>query len=196
MGGSVPRPSDGPPPPGSITGDRAAQLGEAIREEILSRGPIEKIRLYSKLGRILYDADPEIVTVRPSFVRDIIYRVATGQAESNVREGHLLTYVPLWTTPGGTVVVAEMSQPYGPISAEATGLWYRIALGLGIASLLTATLFVRAVRARDRALSLVEVRAHPEFVASEDARAQAEQRAAAAEGRPHRRAPTAPCGAR
>lgn len=166
---------------GPITGERARELGEAIRAEIISTGPIEKIRLYSKLGRILYDADPQIVTVRPSFVRDLIYRVTTGRAESIVREGHLLTYVPLWTSPGGTVVVAEMSQPYGPIEAEATGLWYRIALGLGIALLATAALFVRAVRARDRAISLVEVRAHPEFVAAEDARARAEQRAAAAE---------------
>lgn len=164
-----------------ITGERARELGEAIRAEIISTGPIEKIRLYSRLGRILYDADPQLVTVRPSFVRDLIYRVATGRAESIVREGHLLTYVPLWTSPGGTVVVAEMSQPYGPIEAEATGLWHRIALGLGIALLATAGLFVRAVRARDRAISLVEVRAHPEFVAAEDARARAEQRAAAAE---------------
>lgn len=166
---------------GPITGERARELSEAIRAEIISTGPIEKIRLYSKLGRILYDADPQVVTVRPSFVRDLIYRVATGRAESIVREGHLLTYVPLWTSPGGTVVVAEMSQPYGPIEVEATGVWYRIALGLGIALVATAALFVRAIRARDRAISLVEVRAHPEFVAAEDARARAEQRAAAAE---------------
>jgi hypothetical protein len=164
-----------------ITGDRARELGQAIRSEIVSTGPIEKIRLYSKLGRILYDADPDIVTVRPSFVRDLIYRVATGEAESIVREGHLLTYVPLWTSPGGTVVVAEMSQPYGPIAAEATATWYRIALGLGLALAVTFTLWVRAIRARERTLSLVEVRAHPEFVAAEDARARAEQRAAAAE---------------
>jgi hypothetical protein len=164
-----------------ITGDRARELGQAIRSEIVSTGPIEKIRLYSKLGRILYDADPDIVTVRPSFVRDLIYRVATGKAESIVREGHLLTYVPLWTSPGGTVVVAEMSQPYGPIAAEATATWYRIALGLGLALAVTFTLWVRAIRARERTLSLVEVRAHPEFVAAEDARARAEQRAAAAE---------------
>ncbi len=166
---------------GPITGDRARELGEAIRREIVSTGPIEKIRLYSKLGRILYDADPEVVTVRPSFVRDLIYRVATGQAESIVREGNLLTYVPLWTSPGGTVVVAELSRPYGPIEAEATGAWHRLALALGIALLATSALFVRAVRARDRTLSLVEVRAHPEFVAAEDARARAEQRATAAE---------------
>lgn len=166
---------------GPITGERARELSEAIRAEIIATGPIEKIRLYSKLGRILYDADPQVVTVRPSFVRDLIYRVATGRAESIVREGHLLTYVPLWTSPGGTVVVAEMSQPYGPIEAEATGVWHRIALGLGAALLATAALFVRAIRTRDRAISLVEVRAHPEFVAAEDARARAEQRAAAAE---------------
>ena len=164
-----------------ITGDRARELGQAIRSEIVSTGPIEKIRLYSKLGRILYDADPDIVTVRPSFVRDLIYRVATGKAESIVREGHLLTYVPLWTSPGGTVVVAEMSQPYGPIAAEATATRYRIALGLGLALAVTFTLWVRAIRARERTLSLVEVRAHPEFVTAEDARARAEQRAAAAE---------------
>ncbi len=166
---------------GPIGEDRAHELGQAIRAEILATGPVEKIRLYSKLGRILYDADPNVVTVRPSFVRDLIYRVATGEAESIVREGHLLTYVPLWKSPGGTVVVAELSQPYGPIEAEATGGWYRLALALGLGLAVTLALWVRAIRARDRTLDVVQVRAHPEFVASEDARARAEQRAAAAE---------------
>lgn len=166
---------------GPIGGDRARELSSAIRTEILATGPIEEVRLYSKLGRILYDADPSVVTVRPSFVRDLIYRVATGEAESIVRQGHLLTYVPLWKQPGGTVVVAEMSQPYGPIAAEATGTWYRLALGLGLALCLSLGLWIRAIRARERTLSLVQVRAHPEFVAAEDARARAEQRAAAAE---------------
>ncbi len=166
---------------GPVTGDTAQLLGERIRAEIFATTPVEKIRLYSELGRILYDADPSVVSVRPSFVRDLIYQVANGQPTSTIRDGNLLTYVPVWTDPGGTVAVAEISQPYGPISAEATGPWYRLAIGLAVAMLVTFALYVRSMRVVERELTATEVRVHPAFVAAEDARARAEQRATAAE---------------
>jgi hypothetical protein len=48
-----------------------------------------------------------------------------------VRGDALQTYVPVWLTPGGTVAVAELSQPVGPIAAEATASWNRLAMIAG-----------------------------------------------------------------
>ena len=166
---------------GTITGERAETLGAAIESEITASSPIGSVRIYSELGRILYDANPEVVTVKPTYLHELVYEVANGDTASKVRGDLLHTYVPIWTAPGGTVVVAEMSQPYGPISAEATGTWYRLALLLGLALIATATLFVLSVQATSRVPSIAAVQTHPAFVAAEDARAKAEQRATATE---------------
>ncbi len=166
---------------GPIAGDRAKALQAAIQTEIVGPGPVASVRIYSELGRILYDVDPKVVTVKPSYLRDVVYEVANGQARSEIRGGVLETYVPLWTAPGGEVAVAEMSQAYGPISAEATGPWYRLALGLLVALLGSLVLFALSVRARAVEPSMAMVQAHPAFVAALDARARAEQRTAATE---------------
>jgi hypothetical protein len=166
---------------GPITGERAAELGERIRDEISSAGPISSVRIYSDLGRILYDANPKLVTVKPTYVRDLVHDVAHGSSTSEVHGDTLQTYVPLWTSPGGTVVVAEMSQPFGPISAEATGSWYRLALALGLVLVVTAGLFALSMRRDAEAPSVAVVQSHPAFAAAEEARLKAEQRAAATE---------------
>jgi hypothetical protein len=166
---------------GPIGGDRAKVLQAAIESDIVDPGPVDSVRIYSELGRILYDADPTVVTVKPSYLRDLVYEVANGQARSEVRGGVLETYVPVWTSPGGEVVVAEMSQAYGPISAEATGSWYRLGLGLLVALLASITMFALSVRARAAEPSIAMVQTHPAFVAALDARARAEQRTAATE---------------
>lgn len=166
---------------GPIAGERAKTLQAAIETEIVDPGPVDSVRIYSELGRILYDVDPKVVTVKPSYLRDLVYGVANGQAQSEVRGGVLETYVPLWTAPGGEVVVAEMSQAYGPISAEATGSWYRLALGLLAALLGSLVMFALSVRARAAEPSMAMVQTHPAFVAAVDARAKAEQRTAATE---------------
>ncbi|HEU4529364.1 MAG TPA: hypothetical protein VFT80_15735 [Actinomycetota bacterium] len=162
---------------GTITGDRADELGRAIESEILSSGPVSAVRIYSETGRVLYDADPEVVAVRPTYVRELVYGVAHGDPVSEVRAGDLLTYVPVWLEPGGRVVVAEMTQPYDPISAEATESWYRIALILGLVLLATGTLFAFSAQAASRVPDIAEIQAHPAFVEVQDARVKAEKRA-------------------
>jgi predicted acyltransferase len=54
------------------------------------------------------------------------------------------TYVPLQL--GTTVVVAEMSQPFAPIAADAWTPWYVLAFALGVALLATTILWVLAQR--------------------------------------------------
>ena len=44
-----------------VVGERALELGASIDSQITSVGPIDDIRIYSSLGRILYAADPSIV---------------------------------------------------------------------------------------------------------------------------------------
>lgn len=166
---------------GPITGTRAEQLGTLIQEQILSAGPVTSVRLYSELGRIVYDHDPNVVTVKPSYVRELVYEVANGDPTSQVHDGSLLTYVPLWTNPGGQVVVAEMRQDFGPIASEATAAWYRLTLGLAIALVAVLTLLVASATPGERVPSIRAVQTHPEFVAVNEARRTAEQRAKATE---------------
>jgi hypothetical protein len=166
---------------GTITGDRADELGRAIESEILSSGPVSSVRIYSEAGRVLYDADAEVVAVRPTYVRELVYRVAHGDPVSEVSGGDLQTYVPVWLESGGPVVVAEMTQPYDPISAEATGTWYRIALILGLVLLATGTLFAFSAQAASRVPDIAEIQSHPAFVEAQDGRTKAEKRAESSE---------------
>jgi hypothetical protein len=114
-----------------VTGARAENLTAGIRDAITSVGPIEQVRIFSSTGRILYASDPAIVGTRPSFLRDLVFEVASADARGLIRGDQLQTYVPVWLTPGGTVAVAELSQPFGPIAAEATGSWNRLAMIAG-----------------------------------------------------------------
>jgi hypothetical protein len=166
---------------GPITGERAKELESLAKSEVLSPGPVTSIRLYSEMGRILYDVDPAVVTVKPTYVRDLVFHVANGRTQSEVRDGLLQTYVPIWLSPGGAVVVAEMSQPFDPIAAEARAPWTHLALALGIALAAMIALFALSLRETSTAPTMAMVQLHPAFRAAEDAREQAEQRATATE---------------
>jgi hypothetical protein len=184
-----------------ITGDRAADLAEGIERSITTVSPIDDVRIFSSLGRILYASEPKFVGTRPSYLRDLTFEVANGRSTSLVRESMLQTYVPLWTTPGGDVAVAELSQPVGPISAEATATWYRIAmlagllmLGCGAMVFVTSRatvprsapvqLYASAVRRPPHlpAPGAAPIYEHSGFRALEEQRADAERRANAVEG--------------
>lgn len=135
-----------------VAGERALELGTDIEAQITSVSPIDEIRIYSSLGRILYADDPEIVGTRPSYLRDLTFAVASGEAETQVRGGVLQTLVPILLTPGGTVVVAEMSQPAGPIVSSATATWYWIALACGVLLLGTVAMVVLSSQATTRTM--------------------------------------------
>jgi hypothetical protein len=130
-----------------IVGDRADELRADIDRSIKGDGPIEEVRIYSSVGRILYAEDPGIVGTRPSYIRDLTSEVSSGRARSIVRGERLQTYVPIWLTPGGTVAVAEVSQPYAPIAAERSGQWNRLALIAGGLVLLCIVMVVMTTRA-------------------------------------------------
>ena len=163
-----------------VMGDRAKELETAIADRITGTGPVSSVRVYSELGRILYDADPSVVGLKPTYVRPLIQEVIDGGARAEFHQGELQTYVPLWLVPGGTVAVAAMSQSLGPITAEA-GRWTLFSLLLVPFLLLSVALFVMSLRAKVRVPSVTQVQTHPEFRATEDAKTQAERRAAAAE---------------
>jgi len=131
-----------------VVGERALELGAGIEAQITSVSAIDEIRIYTSLGRILYADDPEIVGTRPSYLRDLTFAVASGEAQTQVRGGVLQTLVPIWLTPGGTVVVAEMSQPVGPVVSPATATWYWTALGCGLLLIGAVAMFVLSSQAK------------------------------------------------
>ena len=164
-----------------IIGDRAEELGGQIEAGIVSEGPVASVRLYSASGRILFDADPSLVNLRPTYLRDLLKEVTTDGPRSEVRSGMLQTYVPLRLASSGTVAVAELSQPFGPIASEARMPWLVVAVVLGIALVASIVLFVLSRRAEATAPVTAVVHGHPAFRAAEEARLMAEQRATATE---------------
>jgi hypothetical protein len=187
-----------------VVGVRALELGAGIDSQITSVGPIDDIRIYSSLGRILYADDPEIVGTRPSYLRDLTFAVASGEAQTQVRGDVLQTLVPIWLSPGGTVVVAELSQQVGPVVSSVTP-WYLIALGCTVLLIGAITLFALSSRSSpvpnqgrlsampvqvfpaggaprtDRAVSVQPAPPAPDFEIERSRRA-AQERADAAEG--------------
>ena len=129
-----------------IQGDRASELGKSIQDTITSVGPIQDLTIYAPTGRVLYDADPNLVGTRPSSLTDFLFEVANTTTRSTVVGGELQTFVPIWLKPGGTVVVAELSQPFAPITSQANLPWYRLEVALGALVLVTLTLFGLTLR--------------------------------------------------
>lgn len=171
---------------GPIVGQRAAEVETRIASSIIGPGPIERVRIYSDAGLILYDDQKHLVTTKPSYLHDLLYSVANGQTESRVRDGVFQTYVPLWLQPNANVAVAEMSQPAGPIADEATGIWYRLAVGLGIAFVVASALFASTFRRRAATPSVamatsVPTASHVDIRSLEVAKQQAEKRAESSE---------------
>ncbi len=164
-----------------ITGDRAEELAGLIEAEVVSDGPVASVRLYSTSGRILYDVDPSLVNLKPTYLRDLLKEITSDGPRSEVRSGMLQTYVPLRSAAGGTGAVAELSQPFGPIAAEARMPWYLVALGLGIALASTTVLYVLSRRAETTTPVVGAIHGHPAFRAAEEARLRAEQRTTATE---------------
>jgi hypothetical protein len=130
-----------------VTGERASELADKIDRTILSVSAVDDVRIFSSLGRILYAADPRFIGTRPSYLRNLTFEVASGSSQSLEREGLLQTYVPIWMTPGGDVAVAELSQPVGPIVAEATAGWLQIAMVAGALLLACIAMVVITSRA-------------------------------------------------
>jgi hypothetical protein len=115
-----------------VHGDRAAEIGRGIEARITSTTPIDRVRIYSSLGRILYAKEAGIVGTRPTYLRNLMFEIANGEtAVSQIHSGSLQTLVPIWLSPGGPVGVAELSQPFGPIASMATARWYLVALACG-----------------------------------------------------------------
>jgi len=129
-----------------ITGQRYEQLSAAIGRDITSAGPVERVTIWSSVARDLYNADPALVGTRSSYLQQTVFEVANGGVRSEVTGGTLRTFVPLWLQPGGTVVVAEMDQAFGPIAASADAPWYRLALGLSIGLAIALSMCVLTFR--------------------------------------------------
>lgn len=134
-----------------VHGDRADELGGDIDERITSTTPIDRVRIYSALGRILYAEDAGIVGTHATYLRNLTFEIANGEtAVSQIHSGSLQTLVPIWLSPDGPVGVAELSQPFGPIASKATARWHLVALACGALLLGAVGMVVATSLARPR----------------------------------------------
>jgi hypothetical protein len=133
-----------------IFDERATELTGLIDAQITSVSRIDEVQIFSAIGRILYADDPSIVGTRPSYLRELTFEVANGEAQTHVRGTMLQTFVPIWISPDGTVAVAEMSQALAPITSAATARWITIALICGVLLLGAVVMIVVTRLAVDR----------------------------------------------
>lgn len=129
-------------------GSRYDVLDSGIRSAVLEAGQPQNVTLLGQDGRILFSSNVSEVGTRQQAMENLLFGVANGQATSDVAQGWFRTFVPLWLQPGGTIIVAELDQPYAPIVAEANRPWRVSALECVALALATMTLFGLTFRAK------------------------------------------------
>jgi hypothetical protein len=129
-----------------ITGARYDQIAASIERTILDHSHVKTVTLWSDVGRVLFAQDDGLVGTRPTYIRDFVYGVANGTTQTKIETGTLKTFTPIWRQPGGTVVVAELDQPFGPIAGTTGRILTLAALVLGLGSLVCWVLCARPWR--------------------------------------------------
>jgi hypothetical protein len=129
-----------------MTGARYDQVEGAVKRSILDRTHVDQITIWSDLGRVLFAQDQAAIGTRPTFIRDFVYSVANGTTQTQIESGILKTFTPIWRQPGGTVAVAELDQPLGPIAGTADRLLTLAAPVLGFGSVVCWVLFAMTWR--------------------------------------------------
>ena len=129
-----------------ITGARYDSIAASVERTILDETAIARVTVWSDIGRVIYADDEDLVGTRPTFIRDFVYDVANGTTQAKIESGTLKTFTPIWRQAGGTVVVAELDQPFGPIAGTAGRMLTLAALVLGLGSLVCWVLFAMTWR--------------------------------------------------
>jgi hypothetical protein len=129
-----------------ITGARYQAVSSAVQRTVLDRTSVDNVTIWSDVGRVLFARDDGLVGTRPTYIRDFVYGVANGTTQTTVESGTVKTFTPIWREPGGSVVVAELDQPFGPIAGTAGRTLTVGALALGLGSLACWILFALSWR--------------------------------------------------
>ena len=115
------------------SGERARQLHDDVDRAITSLGTYDHVSLFSPEGRTLFADGARAVETSSRGPVGILTAAAAGTPQTRIVDGVLEAYVPIWLTPGGPMGVAELTRPWGPLSASATGGWD---LGVAVAGVL------------------------------------------------------------
>jgi len=129
-----------------VGSQRYKTLETAVKRTILKRSDVEQVTIWSDVGRVLFAQDDKLIGTKPTYIRNFVYGVANGTTQTQVESGTLKTFTPIWRQPGGTVVVAELDQPFGPLAGTAGRVFMPAALVLGLGSLVCWVLFAMTWR--------------------------------------------------
>jgi hypothetical protein len=136
-----------------IAGARYDSVSAAVERTILDRANVQSVTLWSEVGRVLFAQDDGLVGTRPTYIRDFVYSVANGTTQTKVETGTVKTFTPIWREAGGTVAVAELDQPFGPVAGTAGRTFTLAALVLGLGSMVGWILFAMTWRSGAAATS-------------------------------------------
>lgn len=168
---------------GLLTGDPAATATMREAAELLTAGPVLRMKLWSPDGRIVFSDDPRLIGQRYELGPEEAEVLATGAAnveisdlskDENVLERDLGTLLEVYRpvhTPSGQVLLFETYMPLRSVAARTTTIWMQflpITVGaLVLLQLVQFPLAARLARQTGRARRDRELMLHRSLAASD-----------------------------
>ena len=109
-----------------VGGPRYEKLAERVRKAVTLGGPVVSVTIWSSEGRILFDADRNVVGSTPPEMQPVISAMTSTSGGVRVQDDTLETFVPISRSPNGPVAVAQLAQPLTPVLDQVGGLWAQV----------------------------------------------------------------------
>lgn len=120
-------------------GEEYRHVAREVHAIVTSKGSVTRVVIWSSDGRVLFDADRELVGTTPSETTGPIASVSSGSGLTLVRGDSIQTFVPV-SKQNGPAAVMQMGQPLRPALAQASGMWGTLRKGLMLAVAITLSL--------------------------------------------------------
>jgi hypothetical protein len=122
------------------SGEEYRRVARDVHSIVTSKGSVTRVVIWSSDGRVLFDADRELVGTTPSETTGPIASVSSGSGLTLVRGDSIQTFVPVSKWKNGPAAVMQIGQPLRPVLAQTSGMWGTLQKGLMLAVAVTLSL--------------------------------------------------------
>jgi two-component system NarL family sensor kinase len=168
---------------GLLSGDPAAMAAMREAADLLTAGPVQRMKLWTPDGRIVFSDDPRLIGQRYELGPDEAAALVTGEADAEISDlskaentlerdlGTLLEVYRPVHTPSGQVLLFETYMSLSSVAARTTAVWLQflpITVGaLVLLQLVQFPLAARLARQTGRARRDRELMLHRSLAASD-----------------------------
>lgn len=124
-----------------IRGARYDQILASLEDNVLA-GPINRVRLWSADGTILFADDPSLVGSREADMRDDIHAVTAGTSQSQVQGDRFRTLTSIRIGVPPILLAVELGRSHAALVEPASERWNPWVLRAGVAAGVCVALYV------------------------------------------------------